>query len=39
MEDTRTYLDDDDQWHIPDDERPEWSGSADEEVPFHLPRD
>jgi hypothetical protein len=39
MEDIRTYLNDDEQWHIPDDERPEWAASSDEEVPFHIPRD
>ena len=33
-------IENDDDWHIPDDERPEWSGSPrDEEVPFHIPRD
>ena len=42
MEDIRIYRieEDDDQWHIPDDERLDWSGSPkDEEVPFHIPRD
>lgn len=39
MEDIRTYRDPEDEWHIPDDERPEWSGSPEEEVPFHVPRD
>ena len=41
MEEARTYLtEDDDQWHIPDDERAEWvAGSPDDEPPFHLPRD
>jgi len=36
-DDIRTYGDDDD-WHIPDDER-EYSTSPDDEVPFHIPRD
>ena len=37
MEDIRN---DDDQWHIPDDERAEWvASSSDDEVPFHIPRD
>jgi len=39
MEDIRTYLDDDDQWHIPDDERPEWIAGGEDEVPYHIPRD
>jgi len=37
MEDIR---EDDEQWHIPDDERAEWAlASSDEEPPFHIPRD
>ena len=41
MEDIRSYRnDDDDQWHIPEDERVEFSVSgAEDEVPFHIPRD
>jgi hypothetical protein len=42
MEDIRNYLitdEDDDQWHLPDDERAEYSVAKDEEVPFHIPRD
>lgn len=40
MEDIRTYrLEADDDWHLPDDERSEWSGSPEDEVPFHVPRD
>jgi len=40
MEDIRTYrTDDDEQWHIPDDERAEWSAASEEEAPFHIPRD
>ena len=41
MEDIRTYLtDDNDQRHIPEDERVEFSVSgAEDEVPFHIPRD
>jgi hypothetical protein len=39
MEDIRTFgIDDDDQWHLPDDER-EYSAAPDDEVPFHIPRD
>lgn len=39
MEDIRSYgIDDDDQWHIPDDER-DYSTSPEDEVPFHIPRD
>ena len=38
MEDVRTWTEDDEQWHIPDDER-EYSTSPDDEVPFHIPRD
>jgi hypothetical protein len=40
MEDIRTYRakDDDDDWHVPDEER-EYSTSPDDEVPFHIPRD
>jgi hypothetical protein len=38
MEDIRTWTEDDEQWHIPDDER-EYSTSPDDEVPFHIPRD
>ena len=39
MEETRSYLDDDEQWHIPDDERKEWTASQEDEPPFHIPRD
>jgi hypothetical protein len=40
MEDIRTYrFDDDNDWHLPDDERVEWDTKPDEEVPFHVPRD
>ena len=40
MEDIRTYrIEEDDDWHIPDDER-EYSTAADEDgVPYHIPRD
>jgi hypothetical protein len=39
MDDFRNYrINDDDDWAIPDDER-EYGASADEEVPFHIPRD
>jgi len=38
MEDIRPYGDDE-QWHIPDDERAEWTAAADDEPPFHIPRD
>jgi hypothetical protein len=39
MEDVRTFgIDEDDQWHLPDDER-EYSAAPDDEVPFHIPRD
>lgn len=40
MEEVRnSRIEEDDQWHIPDDER-EWSASSlEEEVPFHIPRD
>jgi hypothetical protein len=38
VEDARTRTDDDDNWHIPDEER-EYSASSDDEVPFHIPRD
>jgi len=41
MEDVRTYLtEDDEQWHLPDDERAEWAlAPSDDEPPFHIPRD
>jgi hypothetical protein len=40
MEDIRTYrIEEDDQWHIPDDERVEWGAASEDEVPFHIPRD
>ena len=38
MEDVRDWTEDDEQWHIPDDER-QYSTSPDDEVPFHIPRD
>ena len=39
MEDIRIFVvDDDDQWHIPDDER-DYGTSPEDEVPFHIPRD
>jgi hypothetical protein len=39
MEDVRTYRDEDDEnRHIPDDER-DYSAAPDDEVPFHVPRD
>ena len=39
MEEIRPYrIDEDDDWHIPDDER-EYNLSPDDEVPFHIPRD
>ena len=37
MEDVRTWTEDDEQWHIPDDER-DYS-TPEDEVPFHIPRD
>jgi hypothetical protein len=37
-EDIRIHRDEDDDWHIPDDER-EYSTAPDDEVPFHIPRD
>ena len=40
MEDIRPYrIEDDDDWHLPDDEREYNAASSDEEVPFHIPRD
>lgn len=42
MEDIRSYRvnDDNDDWHIPDDEKFEFVGAAPEdEVPYHIPRD
>jgi hypothetical protein len=40
MEDIRNYNNDrDDDWTIPDDERPEWTASSENEPPFHIPRD
>ena len=40
MEDTRPYVyDEDDQWHIPDDERVEFSTRDEDGVPFSVPRD
>lgn len=43
MEDIRSYnmngRDEDDNWHIPDDERVEYGAASDDEVPFHIPRD
>jgi hypothetical protein len=38
MDDIRNIRIDDDDWTIPDDER-EYSTAADDEVPFHIPRD
>jgi hypothetical protein len=39
MEDIRTYRSDDEEQGR-DDERGEWvAASADDEVPFHIPRD
>ena len=42
MEDVRNYrdyrTDEDDDWHVPDDER-EYSTAPEDEVPFHIPRD
>jgi hypothetical protein len=38
MEDVRRYLNDDDDWTVPDDER-EYNLAPDDEVPFHIPRD
>lgn len=40
MEDIRTYpIEDDEQWHVADDERVELNAAAEDEVPFHIPRD
>ena len=41
MEDIRTYrIDDDETRRVNDDEHSEYSASsADDEVPFHIPRD
>ena len=39
MDENRIYrIDEDDDWHIPDDERDYEAGPRDE-VPFHIPRD
>jgi len=39
MDDVRYFgIDDDDEWHIPDDER-DYSTGPEDEVPFHIPRD
>jgi hypothetical protein len=41
MEDIRSYRtrsNEDDDWTVPDDDR-EWSTGAEDEVPFHIPRD
>lgn len=39
MDDMRYLgIDDDDEWHIPDDER-DYSTGPEDEVPFHIPRD
>jgi hypothetical protein len=38
MEDVRPWNDEDDNWHIPDDER-DYGTAPDDEVPFHIPRD
>jgi hypothetical protein len=40
MEDIRTYREEEEEnWHIPDDEREYSAGGKDDEVPFHIPRD
>ena len=40
MEDIRTYgSNDDDQRNLPADDRTEWNAAADDEPPFHIPRD
>jgi hypothetical protein len=39
MDDLRYLgIDEDDEWHIPDDER-DYSTAPEDEVPFHIPRD
>ena len=40
MEDIRNYRnDEDDNWHLPDDEREYSTAPSEDEVPFHIPRD
>ena len=40
MEDIRTYrFEEDEQWHIPDDERIEFDATSEEELSFDIPRD
>jgi hypothetical protein len=39
MEDVRNWTEDDEQWHIPDDERQYSTAPPEDEVPFHIPRD
>ncbi len=41
MEDVRNYQseDQDDEWHVPDDEREYSTAPPEDEVPFHIPRD
>ena len=42
MEETNVYpIDEDDSWHLPDDERSyeALTPMREEEVPFHIPRD
>jgi hypothetical protein len=41
MEDIRPYRvnEDDDDWHIPDDEKAFYTAAGEDDVPFHIPRD
>ena len=40
MEDIHTNpFEEDDQWHIPDDERAEFDRDSEEELSFDIPRD
>ena len=39
MEETRSYRIEDNEPRRNDDERVEYSAAADDEVPFHIPRD
>ena len=40
MEDVRPFrIEDDDEWHVPDDEREYFAASPEDEVPYHIPRD
>jgi hypothetical protein len=39
MEDIRSHRNEEDEPRRNDDERVEYSAAADDEVPFHIPRD